>query len=90
MKTKNFGGDGGDNSMNPNMSTNEDRDINRAETNTTLVELVTFAGENNSESSSRSSHTSSSSHLDQKVSIKFMITLDFVTNLGILFFKLLK
>ncbi|KZS03366.1 Uncharacterized protein APZ42_033924 [Daphnia magna] len=41
--------DGGDNSMNPNISTNEDKDMNCAETNTTLVELVTFPGENNSE-----------------------------------------
>ncbi|KAK4021766.1 hypothetical protein OUZ56_003675 [Daphnia magna] len=40
--------DGGDNSMNPNMSTNE-KDMNCSETNTTLVELVTFPGENNSE-----------------------------------------
>ncbi len=47
-------GGGDSNSMNRNMSTNEGKDMNCAETNTTLVELVTFAGENNITSQSES------------------------------------
>lgn len=73
--------DGGDNSMNPNMSTNEEKDMNCSETNTTLVELVTFPGENNSE-------CNITSQSEGVYEIHDNIRL--VPNLGRLFFKLFK
>lgn len=72
--------DGGDNSMNPNMSTNE-KDMNCSETNTTLVELVTFPGENNSE-------CNITSQSEGVYEIHDNIRL--VPNLGRVFFKLFK